>query len=134
MSEALGIFVGNLGSAPECKQGRSGKSYAKFSIATTYGKDDNKKTTWIRCTAFGDQAEMLAEKCDKGSSLIILGRIEANNWTDKDGNKHESNELIVREIGLSLVQRRGERKPDAMREERRETGYRESPPEDEIPF
>lgn len=134
MGEALIVLSGNIGKEPECKYGVSGKAYAKFSIATTSGKDDAKKTTWHRCTCFGEQAEMLAEKCGKGSSVIVVGRLEANNWTDRDGNKHESNEVIVRDIGLSLTQRRGERNPDAMREDRRETGYREPPPVDEIPF
>lgn len=141
MSEALMFLAGNLGQDPSVQYGKSGKAYVKFSVAVTTGKDEEKTTFWQRCTAFGDQAEALGNLCNKGTSVVLLGYMKPNNWTDKDGNKHESNDLIIREIGSSLVQRRSKKAGEDTRGQNRDTsvsgnagGYTPPPPEDEIPF
>lgn len=95
-------IIGNLGSDPELKFTQSGLAQAKFSIATTYGKDDNKKTTWHNCVAWGEQAEAIAATLIKGSRAIITGRYEVREYTTKNGEKKKSYEVIVDDCGASL--------------------------------
>ena len=64
-------FSGNLTRDPELRYGKSGTPWVTFTVAETRGRDDNKKTTFWECKAFGDMAEHVAE-FSKGQRLIAL--------------------------------------------------------------
>ena len=80
------FLLGNLGADPELKTGKSGKSYCRFSIATTSVVGGEKKTEWFRCTAFGRTGDALAKYCSKGQTVFVEGRVEEQKYTDKNGN------------------------------------------------
>lgn len=94
--------TGRIGQEPELRYTPNGKAVIEFSLADTYGKDDNKKTTWHNCTAFGQMAENIAASVRKGKTVIVVGRLEQNEYTKKDGTKGKSVKLIVDECGPSL--------------------------------
>lgn len=95
-------LIGNLGQDPELRYTAKGLAQVKFSVATTYGKDDSKKTTWHNCVAWGDMAETIASEFVKGSRVIIMGRYEISEYTTKSGEKKKSYEVLVDDCGKSL--------------------------------
>lgn len=94
--------AGNIGRDPELKFTSAGLPILKFSIADTYGKDDNKKTTWHDIVVFGDQAEIVADKIGKGVRVVVLGRLQIEPYEKKDGTKAKRVEVVADEVSLSL--------------------------------
>jgi len=99
MSVNKSILIGNLGADPEIRTTENSKT-ATFSIATTTKYKEEKKTMWHRCVAFGKLAEIIEKYVKKGDSIYVEGAINYNEWTDKEGNKRLSTEIIVNFIDL----------------------------------
>ena len=98
-------LIGNLGKAPEVKNTESGKKLAKFSIATneTYKNAKGEKVTdtqWHNVIAWGTTAEFAEKYLDKGSEVVIDGKLMNNTYTDKDGVKRYNTEIQVNELLL----------------------------------
>ena len=98
-------LIGNLGKAPEVKNTESGKKLAKFSIATneTYKNAKGEKVTdtqWHNVIAWGTTAEFAEKYLDKGTEVVIEGKLMNNTYTDKDGVKRYSTEIQVNELLL----------------------------------
>ena len=92
---------GKIGQEPELRFGGSGTAVLTFSVADTYGKDDKKKTTWHNITAFGQLAENIANSMTKGDTVVVMGRLEQEEFTKKDGTKGKSIKIIAEEVGAS---------------------------------
>ena len=95
-------IAGNIGRDPELKYAPTGLAILKFSVADTYGKDDNKKTTWHDIVVFGEQAETVADKIGKGMRVVIIGRLQIENFEKKDGTKGKRVEVLAEEVAVSL--------------------------------
>lgn len=95
-------LIGRLGSDITIRTTNSGLSVTSFSLALPGKKNGEDITTWIKCTAFGELADNLADAASKGDRLIVSGRLQANSWTDKEGNERSSNDLILEDAGLAL--------------------------------
>lgn len=95
-------IIGNVGKEPEVRFNSAGKAIATFSVATTYGKDDNKQTTWHDVVCFGEQAEQIADNLTKGVRVIVIGRFNKDSYEAKDGTKRTKVEIIADDIGVSL--------------------------------
>lgn len=98
-------LIGNLGKAPEVKNTESGKKLAKFSVATneTYKNAKGEKVTdtqWHNVIAWGTTAEFAEKYLDKGSEVVIDGKLMNNTYTDKDGVKRYNTEIQVNELLL----------------------------------
>lgn len=117
------ILGGRLTSDIELKQTQSGISVASFSLAVNrkYSKDGEQQTDFINCTAWKGTAEFLAKYFGKGSSLCVVGNIQTRNYTDGNGQKRYTTEVIVDEalfvdsksdkaMGISLDQAVGMQK------------------------
>jgi single-strand DNA-binding protein len=88
-------LVGRVGRTPEIivKEGQA--SIANFSLATNEYYAGEEQVEWHRLKAFGKIAEYLGAYVSKGALLEITGRNQTRKWTDKDGNKRETMEVIV---------------------------------------
>lgn len=95
-------IIGNLGKDPELRYSQSGKAVAKFSVATTKGRDENKKVTWHNVVCFEEQAEQVCEALRKGMRVVVVGEMSVNKYTDKDGIERLGFEIVANEIGASL--------------------------------
>ena len=96
-------LIGNLGTAPEIKTLEGGKKMAKLVIATneTYKNQKGEKvteTTWHNVTAWGNQAVFAEKFLEKGSEIAIDGKLQNNNYTDKDGIKRYVTNILVNEF------------------------------------
>lgn len=92
---------GKVGQDPELRYTPGGMAVLTFSVADTYGKDEKKKTTWHNVTVFNKLAENTANTIAKGSTVIIVGRYEQDEFTKKDGTKGKSLKLVADEVGVS---------------------------------
>jgi single-strand DNA-binding protein len=98
-------LIGNLGATPEIKNLEGGKKMAKLVIATseTFKNQKGEKvteTTWHNLTAWGNQATFAEKFLEKGSEIAIDGKLQNNNYTDKDGVKRYVTNIIVNEFTM----------------------------------
>jgi single-strand DNA-binding protein len=87
-------IVGNVGSDPEILTSTNGIKTAKYSIAVTKKTKDEKKTTWFRIIQFRYSAEFAENYIKKGMKILIVGEIEIDEYTDKNGIKQKSIQII----------------------------------------
>ena len=90
MSETLMIntvtLVGRVGQDPEMKYFESGKVKTSLSMAVNRPVKGD-KTDWFKIELWDRSAEIAGEYVRKGSLIGIIGTLEFNHWTDKEGNK-----------------------------------------------
>src|SRR5207248_1771723 len=89
------ILVGNLGRDAELRYTPGGAAVAKFSLATTEvwndkGGQRQERTEWHNIDLWGKQAESLSEYLVKGKQVYVEGRLQTDEYTDKDGIKRKS--------------------------------------------
>ena len=97
------LLMGNLGRDPEVRFTTGGTSVANFSIATNESwKDKNgqlqEKTEWHRIVVWGKLAELCGEYLKKGRQAFIEGRLQTREWTDKEGKKNYSTEIVAHNV------------------------------------
>ena len=97
------ILMGRLTRDPEVRysQGDSQMAIAKFSLAVDrrYKKQGDETTAdFFNCTAFGKQAEFVEKYLKKGTKVVVTGRIQNDNYTNKEGQKVYSVQIIVEEM------------------------------------
>lgn len=98
-------LIGNLGNAPEIKTIDSGKKMARFRMATneTYRNSSGEKvkeTQWHNLVAWGKNAEFAEKYLEKGTNLVVEGKIISKDYVDKDGIKKYFTEIQVNDILL----------------------------------
>lgn len=95
------IISGHLGKDPEIRA-TTNSHVCNFSIATSRGKDEKKKTTWINVVIWGDNAKRIHRLVRKGDGVTIIGQWENRTWKDRDGVERYSNELVAWDISLHM--------------------------------
>ena len=96
------ILIGNLGKDQETRFTSGGVSVTSFSLATTHsykGKNGDwvNETTWHKVTGF-KVSDYNKEQLVKGAKVYVEGRIRRNEYTDKDGIKRTSYEIVAERI------------------------------------
>ena len=96
------ILLGNLTRDPEIRysQGEKQMAVARFSLAVNrrFANDGETKADFFNCTAFGKSAEFIEKYFRQGSRMSLVGRIENNNYTNKNGEKVYSVQIMVEEV------------------------------------
>ena len=92
-------IMGRLVRDPELRRTGSGVAVASFRIAVDrdYSPKDGgeRKADFIDCVAWRQTGEFISKYFAKGRMIIVDGRLEMRDWTDKDGNKRTSAEVVV---------------------------------------
>lgn len=92
-------IMGRLTKDPELRRTGSGTAVACFTIACDRdfsGKDGGEKETdFIDCVAWRSTAEFLEKYFSKGRMIVVSGRLQKRNYTDKDGNKRYATEVVA---------------------------------------
>ena len=95
-------IMGRLTRDPELKRTGSGIAVASFSLAVDrdFGKNENgeKEVDFIDCTAWRQTAEFISKYFTKGRMAVVSGKLQTRIWTDKDGNKRKSTEVVADNI------------------------------------
>lgn len=94
------ILCGRLTAKPELRYTGSNKPYARFTIAVNRPKvqDKEREVDFINCISWGKQGEVIDKYFDKGSQILINGRIQVTTYNDKDGNKRTGTDIVVEEF------------------------------------
>ena len=96
-------LIGNLGNDPEIVNLESGKTLAKFSIATneSYKNVKGEKITdtqWHNIVAWGKTAQIVEKYVGKGKEVAVTGKLTNRAWQDKDGVKRYTTEIVCSEL------------------------------------
>ena len=96
------ILLGRLTRDPEVRytQGDNSMAIAKFSLAVNkrFKKENKPEADFFNCTAFGKQAEFVEKYLKQGTKILLSGRIQNDNYTNKEGQKVYSIQIMVEEI------------------------------------
>ena len=92
-------IMGRLTRDPELRSTGSGLAVASFTVAVDrdFGKNENgeKETDFIDCVAWRNTAEFVSKYASKGRMVAVSGRLQIRSWTDKDGNKRRTAEVVA---------------------------------------
>lgn len=97
------------GADPELRFTPGGMAITKVrSVASSRKKDDSgewkdDKTVWVNVVCFNKMAENVAESISKGDLFVVDGRLQVDEWEDKEGGKRTSVEVVANSIGPSLA-------------------------------
>ncbi len=86
---------GRLVRDPELKTTVNGKSLCTFSIANEMRFGESKKTGFYRVTAWGNQANVIAQYCKIGQQIFLTGRLDQNSWKDANGANRSEVSIIL---------------------------------------
>jgi len=89
------ILLGNLTRDIELRHTQGGMALAKFGMAVSRKFKDKESTCFVDLTAWGRQAEVLAQYLGKGSQLLVEGRLEYSTWESQEGGKRSKLEVVV---------------------------------------
>lgn len=96
------IMMGRLTRDPEVRysQGANQTAVGRFSIAVDrrFKREGEPEADFFNCTTFGKQAEFVEKYLHKGTKVVVCGRIQNDNYTNKDGQMVYSVRLMVEEI------------------------------------
>ena len=93
------VIMGRLTRDPELRRTGSGVAVASFSLAVDRDfapKDGGERETdFIDCVAWRQTGEFVSKYFAKGRMAVVSGRLQIRSWTDKDGNKRRTAEVVA---------------------------------------
>jgi len=96
------ILMGRLTRDPEMRvsQGDNALNIAKFSLAVDrrFQRNGEKETDFFNCTAFGKQADFVDRYLKQGTKILLVGRVQNDNYTNKEGQKVYDVRIMVEDI------------------------------------
>ncbi len=120
---SLLTFSGRLTDDPELRNSSAGNPICKFTVAVNkrLGKGEE-RTSFIPVTVFGKQAELCAKYLSKGRGVHVVGELETDKYTDKEGVNRKSFACVVGEQGGRVNFGSGGSKPEAHDEDEETSG------------
>ena len=116
--ETVITVVGNLVDDPELRFTPAGVAVAKFRVASTPRTFDRQANEWkdgeslfLTCSVWRQAAENVAETLQRGTRVIVQGRLKQRSYEDGQGVKRTVYELDVDEVGVSLARPTGPELP-----------------------
>ena len=105
-------IMGRLVRDPELRRTGSGVAVTSFTVAVDrdFGKNENgeRETDFIDCVAWRQTGEFVAKYFAKGRMAVVSGRLQIRPWTDKDGNKRRTAEIVADNVYFGDSKREGE--------------------------
>lgn len=112
---------GRVATEPELRFAPSGIAIAKLRLVASSqkkndatGKWEDDKTLWINVTCFKQLAENVCESIAKGDLVVVVGRLETNEWETKEGEKRSVIQCVANSVSASLqfrTIRHGDQRP-----------------------
>nr|DAX06298.1 MAG TPA: Single strand binding protein [Caudoviricetes sp.] len=121
-------IMGRLTAAPELRYTQSNTPVASFTLAVDRDYQQGgseKQTDFIPCVAWRGTAEFVSKYFTKGSMAAVSGRLQLRDWTDKDGNKRRTAEVVAESVYFGESKKR-DASPDVP--------FEEIPDNGELPF
>ena len=97
------LLIGNLTRAPELRYTPSGMAVSDLRLAvnnnyTTRAGEKREETCFLTVVVWGKQAETCSEYLDKGSPVMVEGRLQTRDWETKDGQKRNVVEVVAERV------------------------------------
>ena len=106
------VIMGRLTRDPELRRTGSGVAVASFSLAVDrdFGGRDGceRETYFIDCVSWRQTGELVSKYFTKGRMAVVSGRLQIRNWTDKEGNKRRTAEVVADNVYFGDSKRDGE--------------------------
>ena len=132
------ILIGRLCRDPESRQA-NGKAVCNFSMATneTWRDTEGEKQERVeyhRIVIWGKLAEVAAKYLSKGSQIYIEGKLQTREWTDKDGQKKYTTEIVANNMTMLDGKGDNSEKPNNPEKPESSGGPADASAFDDIPF
>ena len=104
------ILMGRLTRDPELRRTQSGTAVTSFSLAVDRdfkSQGGEKETDFIDVVAWRNTAEFVSRYFTKGRMAVVEGRLQIRDWTDRDGGKRRSAEVIAENVYFGDSKREG---------------------------
>ena len=92
-------IMGRLSRDPELRRTGSGTAVASFTVAVDRDfvskEGAEKETDFLDCVAWRQTGEFVSKHFAKGSMIVVSGRLQIRSWTDKEGNKRRTAEIVA---------------------------------------
>ena len=96
------ILIGNLTRDPEMRYTPQGTSVCNFGIAVNHkykqGEEMKEEVTFINVAVFGKQADACGQYLNKGSSVLVEGRLQERRWETEEGQKRSKHEVVAQNV------------------------------------
>lgn len=93
------VIMGRMVSDPELRRTGTGVAVTSFTVAVDRDFADKqsgeKETDFIECVAWRQTGEFVSKYFSKGRMAVVSGRLQIRSWTDKDGNKRKTAEIVA---------------------------------------
>ena len=93
------VIMGRLARDPELRRTGNGVAVASFTVGVERDFADSqsgkKDVDWIECVAWRNTGEFVSKYFTKGRMIVVSGRLQIRSWTDKEGNKRKSAEVVA---------------------------------------
>lgn len=104
------VIMGRLTRDPELRRTGTGVAVTSFTLAVDRDfapKDGGERETdFLDCVAWRQTGEFVAKYFSKGSMAVVAGRLQIRSWTDKDGNKRRSAEIVADNVYFGEAKRK----------------------------
>jgi single-strand DNA-binding protein len=102
------ILMGRLTRDPELRNTQSGASVASFTLAVDrdFKSNGEREADFIDIVAWKNTAEFVSKYFSKGTMAAVSGRLQIRDWTDKDGNKRKSAEIVADNVYFAESKKR----------------------------
>lgn len=134
------ILMGNITRDPEIRytQGEKSMAIARFSLAINrrFSREGETNVDFFNCTAFGKQAEFVEKYFRQGSRMLLVGRVQNDNYTNKNGEKVYSVQIMADEIEFAERKQAGGNNNAEPEQKQDDDDFMEIPEniESELPF
>lgn len=93
-------IMGRLTRDPELRRTGSGVAVTSFTVAVDrdYANNGERETDFLECVAWRGAGEFVVRNFKKGQMIVVSGRNQERKWTDKDGNKRRTVEIVADNI------------------------------------
>lgn len=131
------IVMGRMTCDPELRRTNSGTAVASFTVAVDRdfkSQSGEKETDFIDVVAWRNTAEFASKYFSKGRMAVVEGRLQIRDWTDKDGNKRRSAEIVADSVYFGDSKRDGGDTVQSEPQSEPQSGFSEVEDDGDLPF
>lgn len=99
------VLQGRFCKDPELRRTQSGTAVSSFTLAVSRDFSDKDKADFIDVVAWKGIAEFVSKYFSKGRTAVVSGRLQMRDWTDNNGNKRRSAEVIAERVYFGDIKR-----------------------------
>lgn len=108
------FLLGRMTKDPEIRRTNGGTAVTSFTLAVDrdFKTNGEKETDFIEVVAWRNTAEFVSKYFSKGRMAIVEGRLQIRDWTDKNGNKRRTAEVVADNVYFGDSKRENKEEPE----------------------